>query len=124
MNKNPDTNVIKELKKLYLAKDYVQAKKRLVILVKSYPDSSQLLSMLAVIFHNQGDFDEAIKYYEKSIKIDPKNPDTLSNFGSTLYKKHKFEDALSYFQKAIKQKPDHVLALENAGVAAMHLEKH
>ena len=123
MNKNPDTNVIKELKKLYLAKDYVQAKKRLVILVKSHPNSSQLLSMLAVIFHNQGDFDEAIKYYEKSIKIDPKNPDTLSNFGSTLYKKHKFEDALSYFQKAIKQKPDHVLALENAGVAAMHLEK-
>ena len=123
MNKNPDTNVIKELKKLYLAKDYVQAKKRLVILVKSYPNSSQLLSMLAVIFHNQGDFDEAIKYYEKSIKIDSKNPDTLSNFGSTLYKKHKFEDALSYFQKAIKQKPDHALALENAGIAAMHLEK-
>ena len=94
INKNPDTNVIKELKKLYLAKDYVQAKKRLVILVKSYPDSSQLLSMLGVIFHNQGDFDEAIKYYKKSIKIDPKNPDTLSNLGSTLYKKHKFEDAL------------------------------
>ena len=123
MNKNPDTDVIKELKKLYLTKDYGEAKKRLVVLVKSYPNSSQLLSMLGVIFHNQGDFDEAIKYYKKSIKIDPKNPDTLSNLGSTLYKKHKFEDALSYFQKAIEEKSDHALALENAGIAAMHLEK-
>jgi len=123
MNKNPDTNVIKELKKLYLAKDYVQAKKRLVTLVKSYPDSSQLLSMLAVIFHNQGDFDEAIKYYEKSIKVDPKNSDTLNNFGSTLCKKHKFEDGLSYFEKALEQKSDHTLALENAGIAAMHIKK-
>ena len=122
MDKNPDTNVIKELKKLYLAKDYVQAKKRLVTLVKSYPDSSQLLSMLAVIFHNQGDFDEAIKYYEKSIKVDPKNSDTLNNFGSTLCKKYKFEDGLSYFEKALEQKSDHTLALENAGIAAMHIK--
>jgi tetratricopeptide (TPR) repeat protein len=83
------------------------------ILLKQTTDErekSHLYHMLGLIKRNQGEYAEAIEFYEKSIKIQqkilsPTDPDlaaSYNNVGSVYYNMGEYSKALSYYEKALE----------------------
>ena len=63
---------------------------------------------IGVVYFYQEDFENAIEYYNKALKIDQKAGDRegestcLNNIGSSYFSLNKFEKALEYYNKALK----------------------
>ena len=70
-----------------------------------------------ISFHKAGQLDEAIHWYQKTLKFNPDNLAALSNMGAALQTTGKLEEAVSSYQKAIAIKPDYAEAYSNIGNA-------
>jgi len=88
---------------------------------------------LGLALYKQGSFDEAIKHYEESIKINPNVAATYCNMGSAFYAQGKFDKAVVLFDKSLEINPKYFEAQLNLGIvlarqgqdkkAISHLEK-
>ncbi len=66
--------------------------------------------------HESGDFESAIKYYDKAIKSDSKDYKAYNNRGNAKSKLDKFQDAINDYDKAIKLNTKDSLTYYNRGV--------
>jgi len=72
-------------------------------------DFASLYINLGAAYDSKGDYDEAIEYFQKALKINlkmlgPEHPDVAvmySNLGMTYYDKGNYDKAIEYFQKAL-----------------------
>ena len=71
-----------------------------------------------------GDCEEAIKFLNKSISINPNNFSALNNLGKVYEKKSLYSEALKYFDAAIKLKPDYAEAYSNRGIILNKLKQY
>lgn len=75
----PDWKIFKEKTMNYLGYRYISAKKEKIALeifkmnTKAYPNSWNVWDSLADIYMNNGDKSNAIKYYKKSLELNPNN---------------------------------------------------
>ena len=69
----------------------------------------------ALNYHSQGNFLEAIKYYQKFIKQGFIDNRVFSNYGLILQSLGKFKQSEKYYRKAISCKPDYPEAHLNLG---------
>ncbi len=60
----------------------------------------------ARILHGEGNLDQAIDYYIKSLQSEPRNSFALNNLGLALVEKREFDKAVVCFTKALKLRPD------------------
>ena len=58
------------------------------------------------------EWDNAIRLYSQSLKVDPSNVNAYFQRGITLEVAGRLEEAMRDYQKVLKLKPDHYLALE------------
>ncbi len=67
-------------------------------------------------YYFKGEYDKAISYFNKSLKINPKNPKTYNNLG-VIYQDHKkqYWKAVENYKKAIQIDPKFDLAFNNLG---------
>ena len=84
---------------------------------------------LAIAFNNRGnayiakgEFDRAIKDFDKSIRLDQTYTKPLNNLGVAYLKKGEHDLAIAAFDEAIRLKPDYGNAFANR--AAAYLKKH
>lgn len=68
----------------------------------------------------RGDFDEAIKHFEKAKKDEPENPEIYNMLAYAQRKNGMLEEALANYKKALELKPDFPQAREYLGEA--HLQ--
>lgn len=69
----------------HVRKDNVEAEKHYKLAIESNPSSSDALGSYASFLHGVlSDFEEATKYYEKSVAVDNCNTNNLCNFGLFL----------------------------------------
>ncbi|GAB1855642.1 hypothetical protein MHTCC0001_04760 [Flavobacteriaceae bacterium MHTCC 0001] len=68
-----------------------------------------------------GEFDAAIRDYNKAIEIEPNNSNALNNRGYTFNLMGKYEKAIVDFEKAISIDKDFAYALNNRGFAKIKL---
>ena len=66
--------------------------------------------------YNLGNYDEAIKYYDKALSIDPNNIQALYSKGLAIYNWDKYE-AIKYYDKALSIDPNNTHALYSKGLA-------
>lgn len=57
---------------------------------------------LGIIFDMQGEYKQALTYFNKARTIQPNNPDILNNIGYSLYMEQAFLEAQRFFLKALK----------------------
>jgi len=71
-----------------------------------------------------GKYDEAIKCYDESIKIDPSNPVVWNNKGLALYYLGKFDEAIASYEHAITIDPSDADAWNSKGNSLNSLKKY
>jgi tetratricopeptide (TPR) repeat protein len=70
------------------------------------------------------EYSEAIKWYDKSIELDPNNVIAWYNKGSVLDSLGKHEEAIEHYDKAIEINPNYADVWNNKGLALYHLGKY
>jgi len=63
--------------------------------------------------YNTGEYEEALKYYDKAIKKSPDYANAWYNRGIALYCLGKYEEALKCYDKAIELDPNDTQAWQN-----------
>lgn len=60
----------------------------------------------AALFFQQGSFDKATLYLNRSLALKPDDPDALTGMGQTKYETGDYKAAATYFEKALAQNPN------------------
>ncbi len=61
------------------------------------------------------DWNEAIKWYDRSIQLDPRNPEVYVQRAIAYETINKLDQAIADYRRALKLKPDYYLAMEYLG---------
>lgn len=126
---------INEAQKYLKNKDYVQAFGLLLRAQKlaQKADSNdtdmldiltELWNLMAVLWIETKGAEDANKYADMALKINPSRPDLLNNKGLALELLGDYNNAIVWFDKALKIDPSYVKALNNKGKALKVLGKY
>ncbi|MGG7178326.1 tetratricopeptide repeat protein [Clostridium paraputrificum] len=109
---------LKELKALNIEHPYFSALEGRVLLchretekakiliagiLKDYPKELEVLSVMAEVYWIEENYEEALKYYEMELEIDPNNFNALSGKGDSLKELKSFEEAKGIYVKLIER---------------------
>lgn len=75
-------------------------------IIKEFPDSDGSCMLMGDLYARHGDSTEAVKFWEKSLEIDPKQFDTWRNMGRIALEKEQFDQAVKLLRKALEIRPD------------------
>ena len=114
---------IQELIDLYHSGKLAVVEKKVIKLIKKYPNSFILYNLFGAILADQKNLEEAVINYRKSIQINPDYAEGYNNLGSVLYKLEKFNESAVSLQKAIQIKPNFAEAYNNLGLTLNELGK-
>jgi tetratricopeptide (TPR) repeat protein len=84
-------------------------------IVRTQPDRTDALYLLAEISYGSGNYDAALRYLSNAIQYDPGNAEAYGNLGFILQGKGRFDDAVKCYQKAIELDPNLLQAYMNLG---------
>jgi tetratricopeptide (TPR) repeat protein len=88
---------------------------------KAGADTSAIMANKAGIAYHQlgqpADIGNALKYYEKAIKLDPKYPEAINNLGAAYYARKSYRRAILQYRKALELRPGSAAFLANLGTA-------
>ena len=73
---------------------------------------------------DKGDYEEALKLYNKSIVLDSRYPNPVVNRGGIFLRQKKYPEAIADFTKAIELDPKHALGYYLRGKVNSRLEKY
>ena len=76
---------------------------------------------IGIALVSEGRYEEAIKYYDRILEIDPEDQKALLNKGSVLKDLERYEEAIKYYDKILEIDPDHVKALASKGISLAFL---
>jgi tetratricopeptide (TPR) repeat protein len=88
----------------------------LMTVIKSDPTNAGAALQLANTYFDAERYEDAIKWYEESVRLDPKNPDASTDLGISYYYTGQTERALQQFEASLKINPRHTKTLLNQGI--------
>ena len=74
---------------------------------------------LANYHYDHGNFNEAIVWYQRGLRLDPKNVSASTDLGTCYYNLGRFDDALQQFHRSLAIEPRHQPTLFNLMVVNM-----
>ena len=87
------------------------------------PDHFDSLHILATIFLQRGNHEEAVRRIDFALKRNPSNVFALIIRGIALKELKRFAEALASYDRALRLRPDYAEALANRGVALHELNR-
>jgi len=103
---------------LYMArKEYREAATVYKRLSDQEPHNPVYLNKLGIALHQQTALGQALKYYERAVKVDPLYADAENNVGTIWYQRKKYGKAIKAYQKAIAMRKDMAVLYSNLGYA-------
>jgi tetratricopeptide (TPR) repeat protein len=82
-----------------------EALQELFALVDLEPKNAKLLFRIAKIFYDRGNLEQAVTYFDRTIKVDPFNSESLSYLGMIMFHVNQIKEAVIYLSRAIKTDP-------------------
>jgi tetratricopeptide (TPR) repeat protein len=84
--------------------------------LKNNPNDFDTMVKIANLYYDAKQYQQAITYYERGLKIQPQNVDVRTDMGTAYWYLGDADRAISEFRKSLKYKPDHPETLFNLGV--------
>ena len=91
-------------------------------LYKKHPKSANLVNIIGAINFQLRKKNNAIKYYEKALSINPNFIEALYNLGVALNSMHRAQEALKFLNRANKANPNSFLILHAIGLSYKKLK--
>lgn len=85
------------------------------------PENEQAMIRLANLYHDIGNYDRAIHYYNQFIERNPENPDVRVDLGICFFESGQQDRAIETVQHVIRDFPEHQLAVFNLGIIYLNL---
>ncbi len=100
--------------------DLFMARRRYEAAIEAYKRESHrtavLMNKIGVAYHHLFAFNEATKYYQQALAIDPRFSQALNNMGAIYYSQHNLAQAERTYRKAVKCEPGNAIAIRNLGL--------
>jgi tetratricopeptide (TPR) repeat protein len=80
------------------------------------PSDAGTRVQLANMYFDAERFDEASRWYEEALKIDPRNVNASTDLGITYYYRNQPDRALAQFERSLAVDPKHSKTLLNVGI--------
>lgn len=113
-----EVRALHETRQLDLAKDgYLQ-------LLKKNPRSVEILDWLGILFAQEENYSEAMKYLQKALKIQPKNPLLNLHYANILKIEGLFSEAAHILEKTLELHPNYIPLINNLGTVYYAQEKY
>jgi tetratricopeptide (TPR) repeat protein len=93
-------------------------------LAASRPDDPEVFFQLGVAFHESGEEDSALHYYERSLDLDPSLSKVYVNMGVLWDGRRRPEKALGMFEKAVEINPGDLLAHTHAALVLVERKRY
>jgi tetratricopeptide (TPR) repeat protein len=85
---------------------------------KAVSDSSPIVAnKTGIAYHQLADLDNARKYYERAVKLNPAYAEAINNVGTVYYARKSYRRAISQYRKALALEPAFPPFLANLGTA-------
>jgi len=91
---------------------------------KIYIEREYIYYKMGNAYSNKGEYDNAIKAYQKTIKFNPQDNEAYYDIGYTYCKKGEYDKAIEAYQKAIEINPQNDKAYYCMGIAYTKLKKY
>ena len=88
----------------------------LMTIVKNDPTNAGAATQLANTYFDAERYEDAIKWYEESLRLDPKNPDASTDLGISYYYTGQTDRALKQFEQSLSVSPQHTKTMLNQGI--------
>ena len=93
--------------------DYIKSERRENMRIVGISD------LVADIYYDEDNLDEAIKYYQVALRHDKHNSRIYSRLGMAYWEADKLDEAIANYQKAIELDPAYDIAHNNLGVVLL-----
>ena len=109
--------------KLQLAGKNKLAQKIYLKLIKENTNSDKLMFLIGTSYLQTDDYDKAISYLSKSIKLNPHLPEAYNNRGIALAKKKRYVKSIEDYDIAINQNKKFFDAYLNKGISLKNIKQ-
>ena len=107
----------------YQEKEYATAKMFLEMVVKEDP-TVDVYHLLAMVAQNENELEEAVRWLNRALEIDPDSADLYNTLGDLLMEGKQYQGAVNAFKQTLKFQPYHPDAMYNIGTSLMRLKKY
>ncbi|MBI2188155.1 MAG: tetratricopeptide repeat protein [Acidobacteria bacterium] len=88
----------------------------LMTVIKNDPKNAGAALQLGNTYFDAERYDDAITWYEESLRLDPKNPDASTDLGISYYYTGQTDRALQQFETSLKIDARHTKTMLNRGI--------
>jgi tetratricopeptide (TPR) repeat protein len=88
----------------------------LTTILQSDPDNASATLQLANTYFDAERWNDAIQWYERTVKLEPSNVDANTDLGVAYYYVNRTNEALTTFERSLKLNPRHTKTLLNKGI--------
>lgn len=108
--------------------DILMARKMYREAIETYRQESLknpvICNKIGIAYHQMVQLDQARKYYEQAIRLNPKYSEALNNLGTIYYAKKSYRKSISYYNKALKLSPQSASIYSNLGTGYFARKKY
>ena len=97
---------------------------RLTDVLAVEPDNENAIFGLGIIRYNFGNFQEAIKLFNRTLQLNLSHPGALYNLGYTCIQQQMYPEAFPVLARLVKLDPLNVNALTHLGTCYVHLKQY
>jgi cytochrome c-type biogenesis protein CcmH/NrfG len=84
--------------------------------LKTNPQNAELLASLGNVYYDSGQYQTAIEYYQRALRITPDNANVRTDLGTAYWYTGDSDTAIAEYQKALSSVPNQANALFNMGI--------
>jgi len=92
---------INAVEKLFIARKFTEALKRLDKLTSKYPSTDEILNFKAIILLELNQLNQSLKCLDDALTLNHTNPITFLNIGNVYQKKGEFGKSIDYYMQSI-----------------------